>query len=81
MIQPVLLWALGMTELIIILAVIILLFGGRKIPELIRGIGRGIREFKDAKNDKKENAQTNNKLNDWIFANTLPVPVLIVFRN
>ena len=54
MIQPVLLWALGVRELIIILAVIILLFGGRKIPELIRGIGRGIREFRDAKNDKKE---------------------------
>ena len=61
MIQPVLLWALGVKELIIILAVVILLFGGRKIPELIRGIGKGIREFKDAKNDKKENADTNTK--------------------
>jgi sec-independent protein translocase protein TatA len=61
MIQPVLLWALGVRELIIILAVVILLFGGRKIPELIRGIGRGIREFKDAKNDKKENAEASNK--------------------
>ena len=59
--SPILLWALGVRELIIILAVIILLFGGRKIPELIRGIGRGIREFKDAKNDKKENPETNNK--------------------
>jgi sec-independent protein translocase protein TatA len=54
MIQTILLWALGVRELIIILAVIILLFGGRKIPELIRGIGKGIREFKEAKNDKKE---------------------------
>ena len=61
MIQPVLLWALGVRELIIILAVIILLFGGRKIPELIRGIGRGIREFREAKNDKKENPDANNK--------------------
>lgn len=61
MIQPVFLWALGVRELIIILAIIILLFGGRKIPELIRGIGKGIREFKDAKNDKKENTATNNK--------------------
>jgi sec-independent protein translocase protein TatA len=60
MIQPVLLWALGARELIIILAVVILLFGGRKIPELIRGIGRGIREFKDAKNDKKEDTETTN---------------------
>ncbi|WP_276501457.1 Sec-independent protein translocase subunit TatA/TatB [Terrimonas pollutisoli] len=63
MIQPVLLWALGVKELIIILAVITLLFGGRKIPELIRGIGRGIREFREAKNDKNENAETNNKSN------------------
>lgn len=61
MIQPVLLWALGVRELIIILAVIILLFGGRKIPELIRGIGKGIRDFKDAKNDKKENPGTDNR--------------------
>jgi len=60
MIQPVLLWALGVRELIIILAVIILLFGGRKIPELIRGIGRGIREFKEAKNDKKEDTGTTD---------------------
>lgn len=59
MIQPLLLWALGGTELIIILAVIILIFGGRKIPELIRGVGRGIREFKEAKNAKKESSDTD----------------------
>ncbi len=58
---PTILWALGVRELIIILAVIILLFGGRKIPELIRGVGRGIREFKDAKGEKKENPETENK--------------------
>jgi sec-independent protein translocase protein TatA len=61
MIQNILLWALGVRELIIILAVIILLFGGRKIPELIRGIGKGIREFKDAKNDKKEGTEASDK--------------------
>jgi sec-independent protein translocase protein TatA len=61
MIQPDMMWALGGTELIIILALIILLFGGRKIPELIKGIGKGIREFKEAKNDKKENAGTSDK--------------------
>ena len=61
MTSPILLWALGVREMIIILAVVILLFGGKKIPELIRGIGRGIREFRDAKNDKKENPETNNK--------------------
>jgi len=42
-------------ELIIILIVVLLLFGGRKIPELMRGLGRGIKEFKDAKDNDKEN--------------------------
>ncbi len=37
----------GWTEIILILAVVLLLFGGRKIPELRKGIGRGIKEFKD----------------------------------
>lgn len=37
-------------EMLIILFAILLLFGGRKIPELMRGLGRGIREFNDAKN-------------------------------
>ena len=61
MIQPDMLWALGGTELVIILALVILLFGGRKIPELIKGIGKGIREFKDAKNDKKEDTKASDK--------------------
>ncbi|MBL7752193.1 MAG: twin-arginine translocase TatA/TatE family subunit [Chitinophagaceae bacterium] len=43
----------GATEWVLILLVIILLFGGRKIPELMRGIGKGIREFNDAKNNVK----------------------------
>lgn len=37
----------GPTEIIIILLVVLLLFGGKKIPELARGLGKGIREFKD----------------------------------
>ena len=61
MIQPILLWSLGVREMIVILVIVLLLFGGRKIPELVRGIGRGIREFSDAKNDKKEKPETNNK--------------------
>ncbi|HEX6913985.1 MAG TPA: twin-arginine translocase TatA/TatE family subunit [Chitinophagaceae bacterium] len=43
--------SLGMPEIIVIVIVILLLFGGRKIPELMRGLGRGIREFNDAKNN------------------------------
>ena len=41
---------LGAQELILIVLVLLLLFGGKKLPELMRGAGRGIREFKDAVN-------------------------------
>ena len=39
---------IGMTEIILILVVVVLLFGGRKIPELMKGIGQGMKEFKKA---------------------------------
>jgi sec-independent protein translocase protein TatA len=44
---------LGMPEMILILLIVILLFGAKKIPELARGLGRGIREFKDASKEIK----------------------------
>ena len=39
---------LGVTEILVILAVVLLLFGGKKIPELMKGLGKGVKEFKDA---------------------------------
>lgn len=39
---------IGAQEAIIILIIVVLLFGGRKIPELMRGLGKGVKEFKDA---------------------------------
>jgi sec-independent protein translocase protein TatA len=39
---------IGITEIILVLLVIVLLFGGRKIPELMKGIGQGMKEFKKA---------------------------------
>lgn len=42
-------FGLGTPELILILAAILLLFGGKKLPELMRGLGRGVKEFNDAK--------------------------------
>jgi len=48
---------LGMTEIIVILLIVVLLFGGKKIPELMKGIGKGMKEFKDAK-DGVENSNT-----------------------
>ncbi|MCU0376073.1 MAG: twin-arginine translocase TatA/TatE family subunit [Chitinophagaceae bacterium] len=44
----------GGSEWIIIVLAVLILFGGRKIPEFMRGIGRGIREFKDAKDNVKK---------------------------
>ncbi len=49
--KPVLLGVLGTQEIVIILIIVLLLFGGRKIPELMKGLGKGIREFNDAKSN------------------------------
>lgn len=55
---------LGTTEIILIVLVVILLFGGKKIPELMKGLGQGMREFKkaskgeaDSSNEGKTNEQ------------------------
>jgi sec-independent protein translocase protein TatA len=50
---------IGFTEILLILLVVVLLFGGRKIPELMKGIGQGMKEFKkaskyDPDDEKKE---------------------------
>lgn len=42
---------LGFNEIIVILIIVLLLFGGKKIPELMRGLGKGVREFNDAKSN------------------------------
>jgi sec-independent protein translocase protein TatA len=44
-------FGLGPNEVILIVVLVLILFGGRKIPELMRGLGRGVREFNDAKNN------------------------------
>jgi len=54
MINSVLLGMVGPWQVIIILLVIVLLFGGRKIPELMKGIGQGMKEFKKATQEDEE---------------------------
>jgi len=52
----------GMKEILLVLLVILLLFGGRKIPELMKGLGSGIKEFKNAAKDdtvKKDPVSTD----------------------
>ena len=48
-------------HIILILLVVLLLFGGKKIPELMRGLGRGIREFKDAKDNVQKEIEDHMK--------------------
>lgn len=49
---------LGTQEIILIVLAVLLLFGGKKIPELMRGLGRGVKEFKDGqKEEPKDNVK------------------------
>jgi sec-independent protein translocase protein TatA len=48
---------IGPQEIIVIMAVVLLLFGGKKIPELMKGMGKGIREFKNASSGKYDDAE------------------------
>ena len=53
---------LGTTEIIVIVLVVLLLFGGKKIPELMRGLGKGVKNFKDGMNGvENENENKNEK--------------------
>ena len=53
-----LLGIIGPTEIIVILIVVLILFGGKKIPELMRGLGKGVKEYKNAVNGVEE--EVNN---------------------
>ncbi|HEV8507880.1 MAG TPA: twin-arginine translocase TatA/TatE family subunit [Chitinophagaceae bacterium] len=73
MIQANLLGVLGTQEIIIILVIVLLLFGGRKIPELMRGLGRGVREFNDAKNNVRKEIEDNvNNVNSGVNETKTP---------
>jgi sec-independent protein translocase protein TatA len=48
-------------EIVLIIVVILLLFGGRKIPELMKGIGQGVKEFRKASNIDEENSKDKDK--------------------
>ena len=57
---------IGSTELLLISGIALLLFGGKKLPEMMRGLGEGVREFKKGVNDAKE---TDEKPNEEIDKN------------
>ena len=61
----ILLFALGMPEIILIALVVLLIFGGKKIPELMRGLGKGVNEFKkgmkDVEGELNKDVEEDNK--------------------
>lgn len=65
MINFIVLGAIGGTEALLIIGALLLLFGGKKIPELMKGMGEGIKEFKKAsKLDDKEAHQENKNISE-----------------
>lgn len=60
----------GGTEWVLIILAILILFGGRKIPEFMRGLGKGIREFNDAKNNVRRELEEGATEKDRKAAST-----------
>ena len=52
---------IGWPQIVLIVVVVLLLFGGRKIPELMRGLGKGVKEFKDASKGEEVNSESEDK--------------------
>jgi len=61
MLLSIFLGMIGWPQVIIIAVVVLLLFGGRKIPELMKGLGKGMKEFKDATKDDSDSKPAENK--------------------
>ncbi len=58
-------FGIGLPEIIFIALIVLLFFGGKKIPELMRGLGKGVRSFKDGMNDiKDEEEKPDSPTND-----------------
>jgi sec-independent protein translocase protein TatA len=65
---------LGFQEILLIAVVILVLFGGRKIPEFMRGLGKGIREFNDAKDNVKKELEEGMREKDRVATSTTTAP-------
>ena len=61
MITPLLFGSLGFGEIALIVLVILLLFGGKKIPELMRGLGKGVKSFKEGMKDVEDDVKEIKK--------------------
>ena len=61
MITPLLFGSLGLWEITLIVLVVILLFGGKKIPELMKGLGKGVKSFKEGMKDVEDDVKEIKK--------------------
>lgn len=55
---PLFIGGIGMQEVLLIALVVLLFFGGKKIPELMKGLGKGVRSFKEGMNEMKQETET-----------------------
>ena len=60
MLYPLFIGGLGMGEVLVIALIVLLLFGGKKIPELMRGLGTGVKSFKDGMNGKEDDSKKDS---------------------
>ena len=58
-----LLFGIGMPEIIVLALIVLLLFGGKKIPELMKGLGKGVKSFKDGMKEIETNDEGTNEQN------------------
>ncbi len=61
MTTPLLIGGIGMQEILLIALVVLLFFGGKKIPELMNGLGKGVRSFKDGMKEIEKDEKTDDK--------------------
>lgn len=59
--QNILLFGLGFQEILVIALIVLLLFGGKKIPELMKGLGKGVKSFKDGMNEIEESGDLSQE--------------------
>lgn len=61
---PLFIAGLGMQEILFILLIVLLFFGGKKIPELMKGLGKGVKSFKDGMNGVESDIKADTTLNE-----------------
>ena len=64
MFESLMLFGIGMQEILVLAFVVLLLFGGKKIPELMKGLGKGVKSFKEGMNEVTDTTKEDDKKNE-----------------